>query len=401
MTSAEFQQLFATPLRNGVSYPSATRGSGVPMVNMGEAFRYDVIADQECERVPLSASERQRYLLEEGDLLFVRQSLKFEGAGRCVYVAAGSEPRTWESHLMRVRLDSTRANPRYYYYYFRSALGRESIEPIIHQVAAAGIRGSDLSRLQVPIPPLQDQNLIVSVLSALDDKIAVNDRIAETTLQLAEALYLRESTKHDWSSIDLGSAATWRSGGTPKTSEPRFWGGEIPWVSASSLKSCWVETSERRLTELGVASGTRLIPAGAVIFVVRGSSLKEEFRIGLTQREVAFGQDCKALVARPGLDPHILFHGIRSARAQVLDLVDETSIGAGRLSTDLITKLEIRVPSKAANEVVEEIRSLDHLSAVRTRESRGLSALRDALLPELMSGRLRVKDAEKVVEKAV
>lgn len=307
------------------------------------------------------------------------------------------------SSQVKTRLDESVAVPEFYYYWFKSPEGQRSILANASTVGVPGIATplTSIKGLRVPLPPLLVQQAVASVLEALDDKIAVNDRIAATTLALAEALYLQASTSHDWPSLELGSAASWHSGGTPKTSEPRFWDGEIPWISALSLKGCWIETSERRLTELGAASGTRLVPAGVVIFVVRGSSLKEEFRIGLTQREVAFGQDCKALVPLPGLDPHILFHGIRSARNQILDLVDETSIGAGRLSTDLITKLSIRVPTEAANDVVERIRSLDQLSAVRTRESRGLSALRDALLPELMSGRLRVKDAEKVVEETV
>jgi type I restriction enzyme, S subunit len=258
-----------------------------------------------------------------------------------------------------------------------------------------------IKQIPITIPAPEEQRRLSACLGALDDKIAVNSRIAEVALELAEALYLQASSSQDWSSIELASAASWHSGGTPKTNEPRFWGGEIPWISARSLKGCWIETSDRRLTDLGAASGTRLVPAGVVIFVVRGSSLKEEFRVGLTQREVAFGQDCKALVPIPGLDPHILFHGIRSSREQVLDLVDETSIGAGRLSTDLITKLTIRVPPKAASGIVREIHALDQLSAIRTRESRALSALRNTLLPELISGRLRAKDAEKVVKELV
>jgi hypothetical protein len=56
------EALFDAPLRNGVSYPSRDRGEGIAMVNMREIFAYDRISDQECELVPLTASERQQYL---------------------------------------------------------------------------------------------------------------------------------------------------------------------------------------------------------------------------------------------------------------------------------------------------------------------------------------------------
>lgn len=90
-----------------------------------------------------------------------------------------------------------------------------------------------------------------------------------------------------------------------------YWGGETPWISALSLKSPWIDDSDRKLTVLGTENGTRLAPKETVIFVVRGSSLKDEFRIGITRREVAFGQDCKALTPRVGVDAHLLFHAIR------------------------------------------------------------------------------------------
>ena len=74
------------------------------MVNMRELFAFDRIADQEMELAPLTEKEQGEYLLEAGDLLFARQSLVREGAGRVVYVEPGPS-RTWEGHLIRVRLD--------------------------------------------------------------------------------------------------------------------------------------------------------------------------------------------------------------------------------------------------------------------------------------------------------
>ncbi|MER5749056.1 hypothetical protein [Streptomyces sp. NPDC002088] len=256
----------------------------------------------------------------------------------------------------------------------------------------------DQKRLSISLPGILQQRAVAGVLGALDDKIAVNERIATTALNLAEALYVQAADSSVWQSVNLGDAARWMSGGTPKTSEPSYWGGAIPWISALSLKSPWIDRSDRNVTELGAVSGTRLVPADTVLFVVRGSSLKEEFRIGITQCEVAFGQDCKALIARSGIDSHALFHGIRSQTTSILEMVDETSIGAGRLSTDLISALKIRVPNDPSDPTVAQVRNLDCLAATKRQESQTLTTLRDTLLPQLMSGRLRVKDAEKIVE---
>jgi len=165
---------------------------------------------------------------------------------------------------------------------------------------------------------------------------------------------------YGWSSVPLGDAATWFSGGTPRTSEPKYWNGEIPWISAASLNRFYITDSDRRVTALGAANGTRLVDPGAVIFVVRGMSLKTEFRIGIARRGVAFGQDCKALIARPGIQPEFLAYSLQARTPEVLDMVDEAGHGTGRLQTDRLQALPIFVPpSPEQHAIVEVLGALD------------------------------------------
>lgn len=148
-----------------------------------------------------------------------------------------------------------------------------------------------------------------------------------------------------WSDTTLGRAARWLSGGTPRTSESAYWGGTIPWITSGSLTSFKLQTSKRRITELGLANGSRLVPEGTTLFVVRGMSLKSEFRIGVAQRQLAFGQDCKALVAADGVVPLFLAYAIKSRSAEILDMVDEAGHGTGRLDTERLKGLSILIPS--------------------------------------------------------
>lgn len=147
-----------------------------------------------------------------------------------------------------------------------------------------------------------------------------------------------------WTISTLGAVARWYSGGTPRTTNSNYWGGDIPWISAASLKRFRIRDSERRVTEAGAQNGTRLVPRGTTLFVVRGMSLKQEFRIGIAEREVAFGQDCKALIAKPGLDSYFLAYALAGRSDAILALVDEAGHGTGRLSTDLMQALEIYLP---------------------------------------------------------
>ncbi len=163
-----------------------------------------------------------------------------------------------------------------------------------------------------------------------------------------------------WATVPLGDAATWSSGGTPRTGVAEYWDGPIPWISSGSLTEWKLTTSDRTLTEAGAANGSRMVPEGTTIFVVRGMSLKSEFRIGIAMKPMAFGQDCKALRARDGLDDLFLAYAIKAQTARILDLVDEAGHGTGRLNTDQMKELVIGIPPPdEQREIVGVLSALD------------------------------------------
>jgi type I restriction enzyme S subunit len=153
-----FGALFAVPQKNGLTRPKKVRGSGLPMVNMGELFAYPRIRNLEMDLVPVADAERS-FTLHAGDLLFARQSLVLAGAGQCSIFMGNRAPTVFESHLIRCRLNIAVANPVFYFYFFRSPEGRTAIEAIAEQGAgASGIRGSDLVNVLVPLPPKHVQD---------------------------------------------------------------------------------------------------------------------------------------------------------------------------------------------------------------------------------------------------
>jgi type I restriction enzyme S subunit len=388
--SVRFGQLFAVPLRNGVSYTTEQRGSGIPMVNMREIFAYDRISDQECELAPLTAREQESSLLADGDLLFARQSLTYEGAGKCVLVLPSETARTWESHLIRVRLDRQLASPDYYFYYFRSAQGRQSIETIIQQVAAAGIRGSDLARLQVPSVPLDEQWAVAEVLGALDDKIAVNTalaRVADEWVRAGFDALSREaadvrtigelvSIRRDQVSPDSLAAET-QYVGLEHVPRRRMWLGEVG--SAAD-----------------VTSNKSRFEQGDILF----GKLRPYFHKVVS---VSYRGVCSTdIVVLPPIDPALSGFALAAvASDSVVRDVTSASEGTRMPRTNWKDLASVQVPwpgltaaksfSVAVSAVRESVES-------RLTENRTLAATRDALLPQLMSGKLRVRDAEKILE---
>lgn len=188
--------------------------------------------------------------------------------------------------------------------------------------AVPGLNRNQLHELPVPLADHSAQVAIAETLCALDGLVVNNRRRVEVLEDLARTIYrewfvnfrypgfervvLVDSDlgpiPEGWNVTTLGKAGQWLSGGTPRTSVPRYWGGPVPWITSGTLTSMLLDRSERTLTAEGVMNGTRLVERDTLIFVVRGMSLVKEFRVGIADVPVAFGQDCKAIVARHGID---------------------------------------------------------------------------------------------------
>ena len=135
----------------------------------------------------MDEKELENMLVDEGDLLFARQSLVLSGAGKCSIVKSVDGETTFESHIIRVRLKRDIAHPNFFYYYFKSP--QCGIKSIVMQGVQAGIRGSDLKTLPVALPPMDEQIKIADVLVQYDDLIENNRRRIQLLEESARLLY--------------------------------------------------------------------------------------------------------------------------------------------------------------------------------------------------------------------
>lgn len=149
-----------------------------------------------------------------------------------------------------------------------------------------------------------------------------------------------------WKLVELERIADFYSGGTPRKSEPQFWaGGTIPWISASSMHTTRVSSSEKMVTPEAIGHGTRIAHRGATLVLVRGMSLLDEIRVSHATRDVAFNQDVKALVAKHGVDPWFLTYALHASRPALLAAVHLAGHGTGVLGTEQLRRLLIPMPS--------------------------------------------------------
>ena len=403
MEIVRFGSLYKIPTSNGVSRPSAVRGQGFHMINMGELFAHNIINEMPMDRVALSENEQSKFLVEKGDLLFARQSLVAAGAGKCSIVNDIIEPTTFESHLIRVRLDEKLCCSRYFFYLFQ--LPNNPIKAIVNQCAQAGIRGSELQKIKVPLPSLKVQRRIASILSAYDNLIENNNKRIRLLEQMAENLYKEWFVRfrfpgHEEVEMENGLPKGWKvevaskiidvmSGGTPKTEREDFYGGEIPFYTPKDADdSVFVYSTITNITEEGLAHcNSQYYPVNTLMITARGTVGK----LNLLAVPMAMNQSCFALSFKDRNNPYYLYYTVKNEVSKLKKMAN------GGVFDTIIVKtfdhIKIIVPTedtlvlfdKRVSPILDQIKYLQ-------KESILLSRQRDLLLPRLMSGKLEVKE---------
>ena len=397
------------------------------MVNMGELFDYPRITNVAMERVPLSKREANNYLLDTGDLLFARQSLVYSGAGKCSIFLGAPEPVTFEGHLIRARLDPGMADPSFYFYFFNSTLGRKVIGQIIEQVSAAGIRGSDLSKLEVPYPVPKKQHAIGALLAALDDKIELSRRMNHTLEAIARALFkswfvdfdpvLAKAKGEQPYGLDADIAALfpdafvaselgmipegWRVGTVGRDFSITM--GQSPPGDTYNEEGQGPPFYQGRRdfgfrypsVRVFCSAPTRFAKAGDTLVSVRAPVGD----INMAHQDCCVGRGVSAVRHKTGSRSYT-YYAMQSLKP-LLDRFEAEGTVFGSLNKRDFHNLTFLIPPQ---EVVRDFEMhafpVDQLIEVNEQQSATLAELRDILLPKLISGELRVPEAEEMVEEA-
>jgi type I restriction enzyme S subunit len=166
------RELYAEPARNGLYKPSQFHGRGPLMVQMGNIFRGFEVSFDGAGRVKVTPSELATYSLRPGDLLFGRRSLVMEGAGKCALVTCTTEPSTFESSIVRVRVKPDRVVPLFVAYFLTGDAGYRDRRRFIRQVAVSGVSGGDIAEFLIAVPPRREQDGICACIRALNERLA-------------------------------------------------------------------------------------------------------------------------------------------------------------------------------------------------------------------------------------
>jgi type I restriction enzyme, S subunit len=441
--NAVFSELILNGTRNGIYKRKEFHGSGTKIVNMGELFTYPRLKYVPMNRVELTETELERFTLNAGDLIFARRSLVAEGAGKCSIVMEVNEPTTFESSIIRVRPNPQKVHSLFLYYLFNSPKGKYLLGTILRQVAVSGITGNDLSNLQIPFPQLELQQAIAHILGTLDDKIELNRKMNNTLEATAKALFKSWFVDFD----PVRAKAEGRDTGLPKhiadlfpdsfvDSElgeiPRGWStkrlGEIFTLDKGlSYKGQYLADNGTPMVNLGCFIGQgkfsdkavkhytgefksrHIIIPGDIVIANTDITQKREVLgspaivpILTNNKEVIFTHHVFAVRFKddPILWRTFIFYSLLQDefRDRAKGFATGTTVLA--LPRDAILDHELCVPDMRVMRVFNQliIPFIEKNWSINT-ESQTLTTLRDTLLPNLISGDLRIKDAERFVER--
>lgn len=379
---------------------------------MGEwkTFRFgDVTVNYDSRRVPVRSADRKpgkypyygasgivdyvddylfdgEYLLvaEDGENLRTRKT-------PIAFVATG---RFWVNNHAHIVKGNDLANTRYLGY----VLERTDVAGYLSGSTQPKLTQNAMNRIELTLPERSYQDVVVTMIGALDDKIAVNERIAEATRSLGMAQFRAavdmSSTEHDVVSV----SAVLVRGVTPRYSDEP---DALTVLNQKCIRGGRVSLGPARRTLGGRVPNNKLLQHGDVL--VNSTGVGTLGRVARWTGEEKCTVDSHVTIVRfdeTKVDLVCAGFAMLAAQAEI-ERLGEGSTGQTELSRAKLGDFRITLPNSSSCRLLSpKLQALEARGDAALRENQTLAQLRDTLLPKLMSGELRVRDAEKMVEDA-
>lgn len=405
--------------------------SGTPIITVEHLGENRIIH----ENTPFVSDEDRirlkKYSLKCGDIVFSRVG----SVDRRALVRKAEDGWLFSGRCLRVRVNREVIDPVYLSYFFGLDSFKEYIRSIAVGATMPSLNTKILSDIPIYYPPLPEQHAIARILSSLDDKIELNRKMNATLEAMAQALFRSWFVDFDpvrakaegrdpagmdaetaalfpdgfevvdgkevpvgWSVGTLSSVADILSGGTPKTSVSEYWDGDVPWVTAKDVTNNsggFIINTERKITDRGVSeSSTRWLKKGTTIITARGSVGE----CALLGRDMTMNQTCYGLRGKDEIGSCFVYlmtiNKIQELKQQSYGTIFDT------ITRKTFNEISVVIPPKELLKQFEDIILPLFQSILKnTEQSRTLAALRDTLLPKLISGEVRVPvdEGEKAI----
>jgi type I restriction enzyme, S subunit len=387
LTGFPFKSANYTDNENGIAL---VRGDNV----VQGRFRWD-----DVKRWPKDkTADISDYFLKTGDVILAMDRPWIDAGLKYACVAGEDLPCLLVQRVTRLRARNG-LDQGFLRYVIGSREFTEYVLAVQTGTAVPHISGGQIKQFRFLCPPSSEQRAIASVLGALDDKVELNRRMNETLEALAQSLFkswfvdaTQPALPKGWRETVLSECCEYIfSGGTPSTQAADYWGGDIPWLSSGETRSRFIIDTEKTITPLGVEnSSTRPARAGSTVIASAGQ--------GHTRGQTSFltfdsyiNQSVVVLVADKKTSSDLFLFFDLARRYEQFRAMSDSQSSRGSLTTKLLAEMKVVVPPhELISKFDETVAPMTKKIIANLHESRTLAALRDALLPKLLSGEIRL-----------
>lgn len=263
--------------------------------------------------------ENRRTNVQKGDVL-----LTIVGAIGRVAVVDTDLKALFQRSVCVIKLDNSVAISRYVFFALQSSSVQSYIQANAHGAAQKGIYLDNVSKIVVPLPPIEIQREIVRILDNFTNLTA--ELTAELTARQKQYEFYRDKLLTfdvlrggtiDFSReilcriADLGK---WSGGKTPSMAEKKYWeSGTIPWVSSKDVKQPILSDTIDHITNAAIDEASMTVyPAGSVAIVTRSGILRHTFPVTYIPFETTVNQDIKILVTKEGISSRYVSHALQA-----------------------------------------------------------------------------------------
>ena len=316
-------------------------------------------------------------------LLLVRGSGLFNGIPVCYLenaVAYNQDVKCIES--------TSELENKYLFYWLKANSGylRKKIE--FTSIGAGKFDTRFLSNLVVRFPDIVTRKKIIDMADNISDRININKKINENLLQQAGAVFDKYYNTSSNQQL-FTSLINVLGGGTPKTGNPYFWDGSIPFFTPKDVGAPYTFQTEKYITESGLEHcNSRLYPKNTTFVTARGTVGK----VSLAGTPMAMNQSCYALASKT-IDPLLVYFYALKAVASLKHKASGAvfdAIVTRDFDTETINILTDEDARSALSVIAPAMEAIHN----NVEENMRLSKLRDTLLPNLMSGKLDVSELD-------
>ena len=416
---------------SSVDKKSKASEQAVQLCNYMDVYTNNFIyADMDFMTATATEREIARCSLAAGDVVITKDSEKHDDIGVPALVREDVPDLICGYHLAILRPRLSEIGGAYLFYALSTDEAQRQFHSYANGITRFGLRKADIGLVEIPLPPLPEQRAIGHVLGTLDDKIELNRRMNETLEAMARALF--KSWFVDFEPVRAKMEGRWRrgeslpglpaehydlfpdllvdselgeipegwgaglvsqisklifSGGTPKRSEVAYWvRGAIPWLTSGEVRQSFVMNTQEFITQEGLTnSSAKIVPERSILVALYGATAGQ---ICMNFRPLSTNQAISAIVPIEGSRYFCLV----SLQSKIAELQNR-AVGSAQQN---ISKREVESTNLLLPQV--DLRSIYDAFVTplfdrifrNLDESSVLTAQRDALLPRLVSGEVRV-----------